>query len=173
MKSRRSIGSRSNQKFFNDLEKDVEVFKNKVLINCARIASEVLEDEYLTIMDMFYEDYFPIYYDRTFGLRNNTCERYYKHVGKTYRGGVSLSSRNMKQEDYRAEVEYIFNISVFKGWHGNDSIFVSSPSPFDSLKIFKDSLVHDMNLGRDSYDIQKTAFDMAISSYRRFIRGGR
>lgn len=173
MKKRRKIGSQSNQKFFNDLEKDITVFKKKVLINCARIASGVLEDEYLTIMDMFYEDYSPIFYDRTYGVKYDTYERYYKNTGKSYRGGIALSAQNMNQDDYRAETEYIFDISVIKGWHGDDSIFVSSPSPFDSIRIFRDSLVRDMNMGRDSYGIQQTAFDLALDSYRGFIRGGR
>lgn len=173
MRNRRKIGSRSGLSFFDDLAKDVEVYKEMMTQNRARIASEVIEDEFLTIMDMFYEDYTPCYYQRTGGIRNNSCARYYKKVGKSYRGGIALSSHDMSQEDYRADADYIFDISIIRGWHGSESVFVSKPTPFESIKIFRDSLVKEMQRGGDSYNIIGKAVALTNSAYRMFVRGGK
>lgn len=168
---RGSVGSRSNLKFIGDLEQDVTAFENMILLNCARFTSELFEKEFMSIMDKFYSDYTPKFYDRTFGVKNDSYKRYYKKHTKSYRGGLTLSGEYLNPENYRInDMDQLLDITVFRGWHGSKSVYVTTPSPWVSLINFRDKVVNDLNSRKDSYGIVKKAENLALSSYVDFVK---
>ena len=167
---RGDIGSRSSLKFINDLEKDMHTLESMILQNCARLTSEELEEQYLFIIDQFYADYAPTQYVRTYGMKNDIYKRYYKNRGNRYQGGIQLNSDWLDSRNYAIQdTGYLFDIVIQFGWHGSDSVFVSTPSPLESLIRTRDSIVRKMNSGNDVFNIQKRAIRMAFKSYKHAL----
>lgn len=70
-------------------------------------------------IEEFYSSYSPRYYDRTFDLRDNSYEPYYKDNGKVIYGGVRISSDNMR--DYKNANAFEVAELGWSGWHGDSS----------------------------------------------------
>lgn len=170
-KKRGQIGSRSNLKFINDLEKDMKTFESIYLRNCARLASEELEEQYLFIIDQFYNDYSPTQYVRTYGMRNDVYKRYYKNKGNKYQGGVRLNAGWLDERNYAInDMDYLFDIVLQFGWHGSPDVAITTPSPIESLIKVRDSMVAKMNNGNDAFKILARAKSMTLKSYTHFLK---
>lgn len=114
-------------------------------------ASAKLTDMAQSSIEMFYQDYTPIYYDRTYDLLNNSYAQYYKNNGKAYYGGVRITADFMKPY-YSGGImnrNYTEPIVIaqlgWHGWHGDptgyNGIFqpIHTTSPLDTLLSFSKS----------------------------------
>lgn len=54
--------------FLGDIKKDIILSARMAMNECAKIASKELQNEYITIIDCFYNDYEPEWYVRGYGL---------------------------------------------------------------------------------------------------------
>ena len=64
---------------------------------CQLAAAELTETAKKAIQ-RFYDDYKPVYYNRTFDLLNNSYTKYYRNTGRVIYGGVYINSNKM--QDY-------------------------------------------------------------------------
>ena len=108
-----------------------ELYQLKKIIYSAaeEMASEVLwqiENKYETIIDEFYADYNPLYYNRTYStyLGSSGYETLYSPQNFTpipsgYRVGIEVDSKYYPNNPYRAEdVDWVFERTWEKGIHG-------------------------------------------------------
>ena len=96
-----------------DLEKFIDTF-GKTL--ASKVADKSVADA-KAVLEEFYLDYQPRYYNRTFDLLNNSYHRYYKNHTTTFYGGVILSSKRMR--DYKnTPKQDVFNWTILDGYHG-------------------------------------------------------
>lgn len=125
-------------------------------------------------MQSFYDDYVPIYYYRSFGVRDLTHMKYYKKKGKNhYSGGISLTYEKLKQSDYNATTDYIFDIAVMCGWHYEPELAITNPPPYDSIVEYRDKLTDDFIRDRlEGLEIKKAGVGFALNRYYRYFKGG-
>jgi len=77
-----------------DINKYLKTFAETYCKQAAKEITNIAEDA----INKFYDDYSPIYYDRTFDLLHNSYSPYYHNNGKAIYGGVRISSHKM--QDY-------------------------------------------------------------------------
>lgn len=104
-------------------------FKTKILNNfkdaIATLAEDVtfqIESAYETAISMFYKDYDPLYYDRTYSTYLGS-DKYddpfgYQHYGDSYFSGIGVSASYIPGNPYNAYKEWVFNRTYYKGIHG-------------------------------------------------------
>ena len=97
---------------------------------------------------MFYNDYRPKYYDRTFDLLRNSYIPYLHNNGTTYYGGVRITSDLMSpyiSGSYMGHAStdpYIIAQLGWHGWHGDPTGYngrfdpIRTTSPLDVLTNF-------------------------------------
>lgn len=122
---------------------------------CAKIASKKIEEEYLTIIRMFYDDYEPIVYNRGYGLYKSFKPYYHSGGRGNYSGGILISADRMKESDYTykrnpntdagssvgfMQKEIVLDVTIFHGFHGQPDIAVMSPSPIDMILKIRNQL---------------------------------
>lgn len=182
------------KQFTKNVEKDLSIYIDDVLKNCAKIATEVLEDEYSSLINSFYEHYSPEEYrHRAYGLKN-TASQYIKNAGGgVHVGGLILSAENMLDGNYymhtKANIknagwalkDIIFDVTVIQGEHGRPENFglesrsewYYTPSVYEQIVDFRDTLVQDLNAQYDRYDIIGRAQKMTRTKHLKFLQGGR
>lgn len=75
---------------------DVELYLKTYAKTYTQDAAEQFTDAAKqTIIDVFYGQYDPMYYDRTDDLKNNSYYKYHHDNGSTMYGGVIISDRDM------------------------------------------------------------------------------
>ena len=107
-------------------------------------------------IDIFYNDYEPKYYKRTYNLENNTIHPYYSNAhGNIFRGGVTLSYDNWNNH-YNGPDEYVFNLTLGEGLHGipwqqseGKEIPRTSPTPIDIIEELRDNIIFDIDYYKD------------------------
>lgn len=92
------------------------------------LAEEVLfqiEAEYESNIDRFYNDYNPLYYDRTYSTYSGSSGGYslyspenFKSIGDGYMVGINIDSSNIPGSPYRADKDWVFKRTYLKGIHG-------------------------------------------------------
>ena len=112
-------------------EKDFsELLQLKTVLYAAaeEMATEVLwqiEHNYESVIDKFYADYDPLYYDRTYstylassGYDNLYSSRNLIFMTNTYDVGININGRRIPGNPYRADKDWVFNRTFDKGIHG-------------------------------------------------------
>lgn len=107
-----------NNKEFKKLEKK---FNEAIELFAQDVAMQI-EGAYENIIDEFYAEYDPRWYDRTYstylgssgyyGLFNNW------ENGNGYRAGIEVDSSNIPGDPYRADKDWVFARTFEKGIHG-------------------------------------------------------
>lgn len=110
------------------LLRDVDKYLRNYAYGYAKAAAEDMTSAAEKYVQMFYDDYKPKAYDRTFNFRDNSYEKVLNNEEDRCVGGVWLNSENMSNyERYiglgkgwkQISPEYIWEQSM-EGWHGNE-----------------------------------------------------
>jgi hypothetical protein len=116
----------SKTKDFSELTKADKLFRDATDAFVQDVLWQI-ENNYETVIDMFYQHYNPLYYDRTYStyLASSGYETLYSlqnmnpiEVG--YDVGINVDSSNIKDDPYRAETDWVFNRTWRFGIHGQD-----------------------------------------------------
>lgn len=111
-------------------------------------ASRQLTDKAKSCIEMFYQDYTPSVYDRTFDLRDNSYVPYLKNNGKAYYGGVRITSDFMSPYYSGGIMNHTFTEPIvvaqlaWHGWHGDPTGYngkftpIYTTSPLNPLMAF-------------------------------------
>ena len=78
--------------YTKNLEKDILKYLKTFSKAYAQEASKQFTQQAKTCIEMFYKDYTPNYYDKTFDLLNSSYAPYFNDNGKSYCGGVRITS---------------------------------------------------------------------------------
>lgn len=130
------------------IESDVKKYLRTYAKAYTKEASKQLTIKAQSCIEMFYRDYSPLYYDRTYDLLNNSYKQYYRSNGTTYYGGVRITSDFMKPY-YSGSImnhDYTDPIVIaqlgWHGWHGDPTGYngrfapIHTTSPLDKLLDF-------------------------------------
>ena len=74
------------------LEEDILKYMKTFSKAYAKEGSKQITKKAQSCIEMFYRDYTPKYYDRTYDLKNNSYVPYYHDNGKAYYGGVRITA---------------------------------------------------------------------------------
>ena len=146
------MGFQLSQKTKDTLRKKAKEKAKELAIE----ARERLTQEYLNVIENFYREYEPKYYNRHLNYQwfhnhdehtlmksglGRTFEKYYKNShGTVYSGGISISTENM-YTDYSTSPINVLN-SFLNGYHGPASIGIeSSIETYKHMLRYKDWLV--------------------------------
>ena len=114
----------------------------------AKEASVHLTRKAETCIQMFYRDYTPKYYNRTFDLRDNSCVPYFHNNGNAYYGGGRITSEFMSPYYSGGIMNYSYTDPFtvaqlgWHGWHGDPTGYngrfspIKTTSPLDVLTDF-------------------------------------
>ena len=100
------------------LEKDLKKYGECFCRTYANKAADEITKFAKVAIEQFYNDYSPLYYNRTDDLKNNSYFRYYKDNGKTVRGGVRISSKNMKDYVNGNQITSAYDVATWTWLHG-------------------------------------------------------
>lgn len=114
------------------LKSDIELYLKTYAFSYARSAAEkYTEAAKKTIIDVYYGQYDPIYYDRTNDLMDNSYYKYFKNNGTTVYGGVVISDRDMT--DY-VNIWHVYDIAKGTFGEGLENVYdVSSRTPASNV----------------------------------------
>lgn len=106
----------------NSMLRDIEKKYNIALKELAEEITYQIENSYETVIDKFYEDYSPRYYDRTYSTYIGS-DHYddmfnFQQLGDTYLAGINVSSSNIPGSPYRADTDWVFDRTFYGGIHG-------------------------------------------------------
>ena len=122
-----------------EITKKAEKITDKILSEMTYNILFEIESAYERIIDKFYSDYAPKYYNRTFSIYNasNVFDDYSKGITKTKNGyqiGIHVSSDNISGNPYSESKETVFNRTFVQGIHGfakeHDEIAISQLTAF-------------------------------------------
>lgn len=119
----------------NELMKELDKYATNYSIGMSQEISKELTETTQKAIDLFYDDYIPIGYNRHYdNFKKRSFKKYYENKhGSIIRGGVQLSSERMinyywsfsqKGNNYYPAgsssnlTDYVFNL-VYSGYHGN------------------------------------------------------
>ena len=130
---------------WSGLEGDIRKYLKTYAKSYAKQAEKQFTKNAQTCIEMFYNDYSPIYYDRTFDLLNNSYKPYFKNNGTAYYGGVRITADFMSPY-YSGSVmnnnttdPIIIAQLGWHGWHGDPTGYngrfepIHTSSPLDRL----------------------------------------
>lgn len=123
------------------ITRDVIKYLSVYSEQCVRIATEMLREKAAEAMKRFYDDYDPIYYNRTYDLKDNSYKTFYKKNGNRYRGGVIVCPDNMSPyaSSYGTGAKEVDPMEILQlGWHGfhghpSNGVSRMSPNPLDIM----------------------------------------
>lgn len=106
-----------------EINKKAKKIANKILSEMTYDIAYEIESAYERIIDGFYKDYTPLYYERTYStyLGSNVYNDISKGIQKTssgYKIGISVSSDYIEGDPYLADKDYVFHRSFVEGIHG-------------------------------------------------------
>lgn len=101
-----------------ELPKEVIQYAQKVTANTARLIAEDMHKEAQFVIETFYNDYTPKYYQRNYvNFQRNSFKKYYNNRNnKVYSGGIELTPELMK-DYYNYPASWVHE-AVFYGFHG-------------------------------------------------------
>lgn len=117
----------------DDLRKDLKKYTMAYAKEYVRVGADELTKQAQTAMSMFYSDYDPMYYDRTYDLFSNSYSRYIHNNGNIYYGGVRISSDGMSPYHHGNGESVSASMIADMGWHGFHGPDIKTSSPLDYL----------------------------------------
>lgn len=122
------------------IKKDIKKYIDNIAANMAENAGTKIVNKYKYIIQNFYNDYTPKYYNRVKGL-NRSYQPYYKKQNRYFEGGIILSEDGIDVEyDYGKNGIYAFD-SFLDGYHGNPDLGIAnSIKPYEYMIQFRNSL---------------------------------
>lgn len=105
--------------------KDLEKLYNDAVEEMAEEVLFQIESEYESNIDRFYNDYSPLYYDRTYstymgssGGNSLFSPQNFKIVDNGYVVGINVDPSNIIGNPYHADKDWVFKRTYLKGIHG-------------------------------------------------------
>lgn len=105
--------------------KGLEVLFNDAIKEFAEEVLFQIESEYESNIDRFYNDYNPLYYDRTYSTYMGSSGGYslyspqnFSPIEGGYSVGINVDSSNIVGNPYRANKDWVFRRTYIKGIHG-------------------------------------------------------
>lgn len=134
------------RQLYDDLKKYGEQF----CVGMATKARDMLTTSAEIAIEMFYQDYTPIYYQRHYyNFREKSFKKFYENKhGHIVRGGVELSSDSM-DDIYQDSKNEVFDM-VYAGYHGVASGF-NEPYSFTPVHVMRPSPLELIEESRDNY----------------------
>lgn len=122
-----------------DLKTDLQKFGNNVAKNIATYVREAIVSEYANSIELFYNSYTPIQYERKWQLRKSFRPYYKNPHGTRYHGGVEICTDKMK-DVHKDSNEVILGYAL-SGWHGNPNRGIyTAPPIYDHIVQYRDIL---------------------------------
>lgn len=121
------MGKKSNYnqtiEISDQLYEDLKNYGKNFCIGMAAKARDYITVSAAIAIEMFYQDYDPIYYNRHYdNFRKRSFKKFYENKhNQIIRGGVELSSESM-EDYYQDPKEQVFDM-VYHGFHGVASAF--------------------------------------------------
>ena len=130
---------------------DVKIDTKKLeseLLKYMKVYSKTYAKKAETCIQMFYRDYTPKYYDRTFDLLRNSYVPYFHNNGNAYYGGVRITSDFMSPYYSGGIMNYSYTDPFtvaqlgWHGWHGDPTGYngrfvpIRTTSPLEVLTNF-------------------------------------
>jgi hypothetical protein len=108
-----------------DLEEDILKYMKTFSKTYAKEGSKQIVKKTKSCIEMFYNDYSPKFYNRTFDLKNNSYDPYYHDNGKAFYGGVRITadfmspyySGGIMDNNYTEPI--VIAQLAWHGWHGD------------------------------------------------------
>ena len=107
------------------LEEDILKYMKTFSKEYAQEGSKQITKKAQSCIEMFYRDYTPKYYDRTYDLKNNSYVPYYHDNGKAYYGGVRITADFMSPYYSGGIMNHTYTEPItiaqlaWHGWHGD------------------------------------------------------
>ena len=133
------------------LEDDILKYMKTFSKAYAKEGSKQITQKAQSSIEMFYEDYTPKYYDRTFNLKDKSYVPYYHDNGKAFYGGVRITSDFMSSYSSGGYMSHTYTEPIiiaqlaWHGWHGDPTGYdgrfdpIRTTPPLDILTRF----IHD------------------------------
>lgn len=104
------------------IKRDLEKKYEKALKRFAEEMTYQVEAAYESVVQSFYDDYTPRYYERTYSTYLGS-DKYnspfdYTPFGNEYEYGITVSDANIPGNPYRADKDWVFNRTFDEGIHG-------------------------------------------------------
>lgn len=106
-----------------------ELIQKKVSEAIKKAADEIITETqkaYELCIDVFYEEYDPRFYGRSYGLYN-ASEDYYADLGDGFEAGIKTNPSAIGSY-YHDPADYVFHGAFGLGYHGTSQIFVGKRS---------------------------------------------
>lgn len=117
----------------SDLYSDLKKYTMAFAKEYVRIGADELTKEAKNAMSMFYGDYDPQYYDRTYDLYSNSYSRYIHNNGNIYYGGVKISADGMSPYHHGNGEPVSASMIADMGWHGWHGPDIQTSPPLNYL----------------------------------------
>ena len=105
-----------------DIKIDIESRFNMAIADMASQITEQIETAYETVIQSFYDDYTPRWYDRTFSTyeASDHIDDMFKitPIENGYNAGINIDPSFIKGSPYRADTAWVFDRTFGKGIHG-------------------------------------------------------
>ena len=130
------------------LEEDILKYMKTFSKEYAKEGSKQITKKAQSCIEMFYRDYTPKYYDRTYDLKNNSYVPYYHDNGKAYYGGVRITADFMSPYYSGGIMNHTYTEPItiaqlaWHGWHGDPTGYnghfepIRTTPPLDVLTDF-------------------------------------
>ena len=132
--------------FIDKLEADIKKLSHSVNSSLAHTMSKELEKEYNYVINNFYNEYTPKYYQRhNPGGLYKTYQRYYKNPhNRIYYGGIEITEDKMYDDYHNSRID-VLN-SFLNGYHGHPRLGIySSINTYDHMTRYRDFLSNHVN----------------------------
>lgn len=102
------------------IENDIKKKFNKAISEMADEVTFQIDSAYETVIDKFYNDYTPKWYDRTYSTYEAARPLYdFMHIGDSYWAGIQVDSANiLSANPYKMPKNWVFDRTFYKGVHG-------------------------------------------------------
>lgn len=127
----------------SELHSDLKKYTMAFAKEYVRIGADELTKQAQTAMNIFYSDYTPQYYDRTYDLYSNSYSRYIHNNGSIYYGGVKISANGMSPYYHGNGEPVSASMIADMGWHGFHGPDIETAPPLDYLTQILDSIKDD------------------------------
>lgn len=124
----KSQRTRRSKDALDIIAEDIEEQFKSAAYNTALTLNMELEIAFERAIEAFYKHYIPMYYKRTYSTfyasdlftdASSVSNFEPQESGKGYKSSIVIDSSNIKGDPYRADKDWVFDRTYFKGIHGN------------------------------------------------------